>query len=486
MYRRWLRLPRGRCAHSPLSAALSQTPTGRLLPTHERRPQRHFRAPPPRSRRPRRPLDADSARPGERGALRTLVEQGEWVGLELAALARSHAPGVDATLRAAANTLDDLAATRASASSLLALKHSAQRIHEPVARRRAARVVVWIAAALDHARVGAPSAEPPRHPLRALRGELTLRSSAFRHAARLSVALTVAAVAYRGLSLGSGYWVPLTVLFVLRPDYGSTITRGMGRTIGTMAGVTIGWTIVTLFSPSDAAIVVLLALLAGTAYAVYLANCALFSVVLVVLVALLVEFSGGSPVGALIDRLVDTAVGAVIALAAFTLWPTREALNTHERLAAFVTAQGLWFETILNAYSDDTDRRMLRPTRLAARRARVEAWDSVRRALAEPPRRRPDARPLHAVLTAMDDVSESALVIAAAVHDGARAPREALAPYLTALSGSFCAIAASIRGSTWASPALPRVRQCRAIQPSGSDNSSRRKLRGPTTFRMGN
>ena len=56
----------------------------------------------------------------------------------------------------------------------------------------------------------------------------------------------------------------------------------------------------------------------------------------------------------------------------------------------------------------------------------------------------------------MDDISQSALVLAAAVHDGARAPREALAPYLIALSGSFDEIAASIRDDTRASPALPR------------------------------
>jgi len=56
----------------------------------------------------------------------------------------------------------------------------------------------------------------------------------------------------------------------------------------------------------------------------------------------------------------------------------------------------------------------------------------------------------------MDDVSESALVLAAAVHSGARAPREALAPYVTALTACFAEIAASIRDGTWASPALPR------------------------------
>ena len=107
-------------------------------------------------------VGADSAQTGERGALRALVEQGEWVRLELAALARSHVPGVDATLRAAANALETSPQARDPAPSLRALNRSAQRIDEPVARRRAARLIAWIAAAGPHSRVGAPGAEPRR------------------------------------------------------------------------------------------------------------------------------------------------------------------------------------------------------------------------------------------------------------------------------------------------------------------------------------
>ena len=62
-------------------------------------------------------------------------------------------------------------------------------------------------------------------------------------------------------------------------------------------------------------------------------NYALFSIVLVALIALLVEFSGGSPVGALVDRILDTALGTAIALAAFIVWPTREVPRTLESLA---------------------------------------------------------------------------------------------------------------------------------------------------------
>ena len=258
---------------------------------------------------------------------------------------------------------------------------------------------------------------------------------------------------YRGLSLGSGYWVPVTVLFVLKPDYGTTMTRGIGRAAGTMAGVIIAWAIVTLFSPADGTIVILLGLLAFAAYALFPANYALFSVILTVLVALLTEFSGGSPVGALADRIVDTAIGTAIALAAITLWPTREAPQALECLAGYLTAEGRWLDAILTAYAGGEDQQPLRSTRLAARRARTQAWDAVRRAVAEPPRRRPDARPWRGLLAAMDRISECALVLAAAVHDGARAPREALAPYRAALDASFAETVSWLHGG--ARPAPP-------------------------------
>ena len=325
-----------------------------------------------------------SALAGERGTLRSLVEQGEWVRLELAALARSRAPGVDGTLGAAARALDAIAVAGEPAPSLTDLWCNAQAIDEPAARRTAASLAAWVTAACAESRAAVPGLAPRARPLQALRAELTLSSSAFRHAVRLSVGLVAAGIVYRGLSLGSGYWVPLTVLFVLRPDYGTTINRGIGRAAGTVVGVTIAWVIVTPFSPSSGAIVALLAFLAFAAYAAFPANYALFSVVLTVLIALLVQFSGGSPVGALLDRIVDTAVGTAIVLSTITLWPTREAPRMLESLALYVTAEGGWFDAILNAYAGD-DRRSLRSTRLAARRARMDAWDAVRRALAEPP-----------------------------------------------------------------------------------------------------
>ena len=88
---------------------------------------------------------------------------------------------------------------------------------------------------------------------------------------------------------------------------------------GGLVGIALASLLVATCRPSDVATVVLLAFLAAAAYALCFASYALSSGLLTVLVALVVELGGGSPIGALGDRLIDTAAGAVIALAAITV-----------------------------------------------------------------------------------------------------------------------------------------------------------------------
>jgi hypothetical protein len=94
---------------------------------------------------------------GERGTLRSLVEQGEWVRLDLAALARLRAPGVDGTLRATARALDVIAAAGDPAPLLADLGRNAQAIDEPAARRTAASLAAWVTAACGESRAPCPA-----------------------------------------------------------------------------------------------------------------------------------------------------------------------------------------------------------------------------------------------------------------------------------------------------------------------------------------
>ena len=55
-----------------------------------------------------------------------------------------------------------------------------------------------------------------------LRTQLTPTSLLFRHALRLSLALTVGYGMLHAIHASQGYWIILTTLFVCQPNYGAT------------------------------------------------------------------------------------------------------------------------------------------------------------------------------------------------------------------------------------------------------------------------
>lgn len=151
-----------------------------------------------------------------------------------------------------------------------------------------------------------------------------LQPLAVRHGVRLAVALVLAVIAYRCLSLGFGYWVPLTVLFLVKPDYETTIARALGRALGTLAGIGVAWLVITVSGGSKPACLVLMLGLVGVAFLLYRANYALSTIALTTVIGLVVELSGGSPTGALLDRATDVGVGTLIALGIFFIYPGKQ------------------------------------------------------------------------------------------------------------------------------------------------------------------
>jgi uncharacterized membrane protein YccC len=144
---------------------------------------------------------------------------------------------------------------------------------------------------------------------------------AVRHAVRLAIALVVAVLLYRTLSLSSGYWVPLTVLFLVRPDYHTTAVRALGRALGTLSGAALAWLMITMSGGSDPACLALMLASVAAAFLLYRANYALSTIALTTVIALVVQLGGGSPIGALLERVTDVSVGTLIALGVFLICP---------------------------------------------------------------------------------------------------------------------------------------------------------------------
>ena len=74
---------------------------------------------------------------------------------------------------------------------------------------------------------------------------LTLESTAFRHAVRLAVTLAIATAWYRLAAFPRGYWLPMTALVVLKPEFQGTFAAGLARVAGTLLGAA-GATLLTV------------------------------------------------------------------------------------------------------------------------------------------------------------------------------------------------------------------------------------------------
>ncbi len=79
--------------------------------------------------------------------------------------------------------------------------------------------------------------------------------------------------------LPHGYWIVLTILIVLRPDYASTIYRGVQRAAGTVIGAGLGVATALLLHVGTAALVAV-GVTMTIAYAIFAVNYLLFAVFL--------------------------------------------------------------------------------------------------------------------------------------------------------------------------------------------------------------
>ena len=223
-----------------------------------------------------------------------------------------------------------------------------------------------------------------------LRAHLTLRSAVLRHALRLAGALGTGTALAGLLPYEHRYWLPLTALVVLKPDFRSTFTRGIGRILGTAVGALLAGLVTAVVQPGPLLLTVLVVATAWGCYALLFANYALFALCVTAFVVFLLSLAGLPGWSTVADRLEATVLGGVLALVAYAVWPTWERVRVPEQLARLLEAQSRYGATLLEQYADltrlDLDR--LEEERTAARLARSNAEASVARLAGEPLGRR--------------------------------------------------------------------------------------------------
>jgi uncharacterized membrane protein YccC len=213
------------------------------------------------------------------------------------------------------------------------------------------------------------------------------RSSIYaRHAIRLSVTLTLAAIVQHLVPLAHAQWIALTVALVLRPDFSSTFTRGVGRVGGTVAGAILA-SIIAAFHPGEAGYIVLAIAFAAGGFALFNVSYALFSIAITGYVVFLLAFGGAPEHTSALDRVVATAIGGVLALVAYGAWPAWSRAHVADDLADLIDAQRRFLGVVLRAFAEpSSDAVALRAAQVAAWRARSNAEASVDQMAGEPVR----------------------------------------------------------------------------------------------------
>jgi hypothetical protein len=181
-------------------------------------------------------------------------------------------------------------------------------------------LVVWLVA--DRAADDQESGWNTRAAIAQLRSNLTLESPAARHGIRFGVALAAGVATYRVLDLHShGFWIPLTILFVMRPERDETFRRLVLRAVGTVLGLILATALAETIGDLNLLVAVLLTISAALSYGLLTVQYALFTAAITTYVVLLTDTLGEPAFDAAGQRATGTALGILIAFLAFVLWP---------------------------------------------------------------------------------------------------------------------------------------------------------------------
>lgn len=214
--------------------------------------------------------------------------------------------------------------------------------------------------------------------LATLRANLTLQSSAMRHALRLGFAVLSGEWLAHALGGARSYWLPMTAAIVLKPDFTATFSRGVLRIAGTFAGLAVATALFHLIAlnPLLEVIIVVLVVFVFRGYGP--AHYGLLTASLTAYIVVIFALAGQTPSDVIRERALHTVAGGALALVIYAVWPTWERTQINEVLSRMLEAYRLYFRAVYERWQD------LEHYRLDGRLARSNVEAALDRLVAEP------------------------------------------------------------------------------------------------------
>jgi uncharacterized membrane protein (TIGR01666 family) len=181
---------------------------------------------------------------------------------------------------------------------------------------------------------------------------LTLQSSVFRHALRVTIACVAGFIIARMLSYGHhSYWVLMTIAFMLKPAFSLTKKRNIERIIGTFAGGLIGILILVFIPNTSVQFALMVIFMIGT-YSFMRIHYLLMVICTTPYILILFSFLGTGYRAVAQERIFDTVLGCAIAFSAsYFLFPYWESGQLRMHMNGTVRANANYLGKILKALS---------------------------------------------------------------------------------------------------------------------------------------
>jgi uncharacterized membrane protein YccC len=234
-----------------------------------------------------------------------------------------------------------------------------------------------------------------------IRNNLSFRSSSFRHALRLAAAAAVAAVIAAAFHVTRGYWIPMTVVVVLKPNFGGTLQKAIQRITGTVAGALLA--AVLLWWVHDSVwLLLILALLSFATLTLRWANYVAFSLALTPMIMVMLDLAHPSTIADSFLRIAHTIIGGGLAIiCGYLLFPVWERSKLPGELCEAYRTTALFLDAL---FALAKERLSVTEMRKRSGLAIANAVNGGQRVLSEPAHLRRNVEPLLASINFCRDI----------------------------------------------------------------------------------
>ncbi len=310
-----------------------------------------------------------------------------------------------------------------------------------------------------------------------LRANMNLQSSVFRHAIRLAAMVALGNSLERVFSWHRSYWLPMTIVLVLKPEFTTTFTRGLLRIVGTIVGLFLATALVRILPETVMVQIALIFVFTLLLRWIGPANYGIFAVAISALVVFLIAVTGVSPKEVIWARGINTAAGGALALLAYWIWPTWERTQVSERIAEMLDGYQEYFHSLAQSYArkepdnaDELDR-----ARLNARVARTNLEASIDRLGAEPGTTAEQINQLNALLASSHRFVHALMALDAGwLHTAAAPPRTAFHKFAADVEKTLSLLAAALRGTRVQAKEFPDLREDHHVLVQSGDQKIER------------